>query len=66
MRTHYCFGYNGQRIQWAVARLVGRQMQLEYKKRLAKVLAGVEEQEGIVNEMTGYFARVFALPEVVN
>ena len=46
-----------QRIQ------IGRQMQLEYKKRLAQVLAGVENETKIINEMTGYFARVFALPQ---
>ncbi len=42
-----------QRIQ------IGRQMQLEYKKRLAKILAGVEERDEVIEEMSGYFARVF-------
>ncbi|MEM8488024.1 MAG: 4-hydroxyphenylacetate 3-hydroxylase N-terminal domain-containing protein [Bacteroidota bacterium] len=45
-----------QRIQ------IGRQMQLEYKKRLAQVLAGIEGRDTLIEEMTGYFARVFALP----
>jgi len=47
-----------QRIQ------IGRAMQLEYKKRLAKVIAGIEvagDKEVLVEEMTGYFARVFKL-----
>ena len=48
-----------QRIQ------IGRQMQLEYKKRLAKILAGIEieaEKDTIVAELSGYFERVFKLP----
>ncbi len=44
-----------QRIQ------IGRAMQLEYKKRLAKVLAGVEARDEAVTELTGYFGRVFEL-----
>lgn len=44
-----------QRIQ------IGRMMQLEYKKRLAKVLAGIEvdDSEVLVNELGDYFERVF-------
>jgi len=51
-----------QRIQ------IGRSMQLEYKKRLAKIIAGVpveladDEGEQVLDEATGYFARVFKLP----
>lgn len=44
---------------------IGRAMQLEYKKRLARALAGVKldtDSEAIVEELSGYFARVFALP----
>jgi 4-hydroxybutyryl-CoA dehydratase/vinylacetyl-CoA-Delta-isomerase len=44
---------------------IGRAMQLEYKKRLARALAGIEtaaDREAVVEEMSGYFARVFALP----
>ena len=44
-----------QRIQ------IGRAMQLEYKKRLAKVLAGVEDRDKTVTELSGYFERVFRL-----
>jgi len=47
-----------QRIQ------IGRQMQLEYKKRLAKALAGIEVGENkdlLVEEMGSYFARVFKI-----
>ena len=47
-----------QRIQ------IGRQMQLEYKKRLAKVLAGIDEvdhDDELVQELGGYFAEVFRL-----
>lgn len=47
-----------QRIQ------IGRAMQLEYKKRLAKVLAGIatnEEKEPVIEKLSGYFARVFDL-----
>ncbi|MEK6805365.1 MAG: 4-hydroxyphenylacetate 3-hydroxylase N-terminal domain-containing protein [Pseudomonadota bacterium] len=44
---------------------IGRTMQLEYKKRLARVLSGIETEKDkneVVEELTGYFARVFALP----
>jgi len=44
-----------QRIQ------IGRAMQLEYKKRLAKVLAGIENAGDTVNELSGYFERVFKI-----
>ena len=47
-----------QRIQ------IARSMQLEYKKQLAKALAGIETDapEGeVIEEMAGYFARVFKL-----
>ena len=43
-----------QRIQ------IGRMMQLEYKKRLAKIIAGVvkeENQDVLINELSGYFER---------
>jgi len=47
---------------------IGRAMQLEYKKRLARVIAGVETEHGakkaeVVDELGGYFERVFALPK---
>jgi len=41
-----------QRIQ------IGRMMQLEYKKRLAKSIAGVDNPEEVVEELGGYFERV--------
>lgn len=44
--------------------LIGRSMQLAYKKRLAKILAGIEtetDKSTIVSELSGYFARVFKL-----
>ena len=47
-----------QRIQ------IGRMMQLEYKKRLAQIIAGVveeEEQDMLMNELSGYFERVFKI-----
>ncbi|NND30973.1 MAG: 4-hydroxybutyryl-CoA dehydratase, partial [Saprospiraceae bacterium] len=47
-----------QRIQ------IGRMMQLEYKKRLARVIAGIEleeDKENLVTELEGYFIRVFNL-----
>jgi 4-hydroxybutyryl-CoA dehydratase/vinylacetyl-CoA-Delta-isomerase len=46
-----------QRIQ------IARQMQIGYKKRLAKNLAGVDEGESaqIVNEQSEYFDRIFGL-----
>ena len=46
-----------QRIQ------IGRMMQLEYKKRLAKVLAGIPidmNKNEVVNELGDYFERVFS------
>lgn len=45
-----------QRIQ------IARNMQLEYKKRLAKIIAGIETEEEhdlLINDLTGYFGRVF-------
>jgi len=46
-----------QRIQ------IARQMQLEYKKRLAKVLAGIDaKDEEIIEEASDYFTRVFSVP----
>jgi 4-hydroxybutyryl-CoA dehydratase/vinylacetyl-CoA-Delta-isomerase len=50
-----------QRIQ------IARTMQLEYKKRLARVLAGVdgvEVPDEITDELSGYFAEVFRIPRV--
>ena len=47
-----------QRIQ------IGRAMQLEYKKRLAKIISGVVEEEDkdlVINELSGYFERVFKI-----
>jgi 4-hydroxybutyryl-CoA dehydratase/vinylacetyl-CoA-Delta-isomerase len=47
-----------QRIQ------IARNMQLEYKKQLAKALAGIKTevaQGEVIEEMAGYFARVFKL-----
>jgi len=45
---------------------IGRAMQIEYKKRLARILAGIEgaaDSKGqVVEELSGYFARVFGLP----
>lgn len=44
---------------------IGRAMQLEYKKRLARLLAGIDSTEAdeTAEELSGYFARVFALPK---
>ena len=39
--------------------------ELEYKQRLARILAGIEEAQddgGVVDELGGYFAEVFRLP----
>ncbi|RMG88301.1 MAG: 4-hydroxybutyryl-CoA dehydratase [Bacteroidetes bacterium] len=47
-----------QRIQ------IGRMMQLEYKKRLAKIIAGIEtetDKDLLIGELTGYFERVFKI-----
>lgn len=47
-----------QRIQ------IGRTMQIEYKKRLAKILAGIEvetDKDMLVSELSGYFSRVFKI-----
>lgn len=44
---------------------IGRAMQLEYKKRLARALSGVDEEMDaaeVAEEMSGYMARVFKLP----
>ena len=42
-----------QRIQ------IGRMMQLEYKKRLAKSIAGIDNPGEVAEELSGYFERVF-------
>jgi 4-hydroxybutyryl-CoA dehydratase / vinylacetyl-CoA-Delta-isomerase len=42
-----------QRIQ------IYRQMQTDFKKQLARVLSGIEDRETLVEELSGYFARVF-------
>ena len=44
-----------QRIQ------IGRQMQLDFKKKLARALAGIDtiDREALLEEVTGYFERVF-------
>jgi len=45
-----------QRVQ------ISRMMQLEYKKRLAKVISGIEMEENkdkLVEEIESYFGRVF-------
>lgn len=45
---------------------IGRSMQIEYKKRLARVLAGVEtdaDRGALVEALGGYFSRVFKLPD---
>lgn len=42
--------------------MIARMMQIEYKKRLAKILSGIElpnNKEEVVAELSGYFARVF-------
>lgn len=47
-----------QRIQ------IGRLMQLEYKKRLARIIAGIDTEEDkdiVVEEVSGYFERVFRI-----
>ncbi len=45
--------------------LIGRMMQLEYKKRLARSLSGIEsavdDKDKVVEELEGYFSRVFKL-----
>ncbi|MBT8219749.1 MAG: 4-hydroxybutyryl-CoA dehydratase [Bacteroidia bacterium] len=47
-----------QRIQ------IGRLMQLEYKKRLSKILAGIDvEDEQAIDEMSSYFSRIFKLDD---
>ena len=44
---------------------IGRAMQLEYKKRLARVLAGIDtgtDADDVIQELGSYFERVFRLP----
>ncbi len=44
---------------------ISRYMQIEYKKRVAKILAQVDDQEetnGVINEISDYFNRVFEIP----
>jgi 4-hydroxybutyryl-CoA dehydratase/vinylacetyl-CoA-Delta-isomerase len=48
-----------QRIQ------IGRQMQLDFKKALAKNLAGIDPdvQAGVIDTVSDYFERVFSIPD---
>jgi len=42
--------------------MIGRTMQIEYKKRLARILSGIEsidDKDNVVGELSGYFERVF-------
>ena len=39
--------------------MIQREMQTEFKKKLARILAGIEEREALVEEISGYFASVF-------
>lgn len=39
--------------------MIQREMQTEFKKQLARVLAGIEQRDEIVADLSGYFARVF-------
>lgn len=41
--------------------MIQREMQTEFKKKLARILAGVEEREAIAEEISGYFAIVFTV-----
>ncbi|MGI9545325.1 MAG: 4-hydroxyphenylacetate 3-hydroxylase family protein [Cyclobacteriaceae bacterium] len=46
--------------------MISRTMQLEYKKRLAKVLAGIdmpEDKDQVIEELSDYFGRVFKIPK---
>ena len=46
--------------------LIGRNMQLEYKKQLAKILAGItikEDQAVLTEEISGYLERVFSISQ---
>ena len=47
-----------QRIQ------IARKMQVEFKKQLAKTLAGIpaESQQEVSEDLSDYFARVFSIP----
>jgi 4-hydroxybutyryl-CoA dehydratase/vinylacetyl-CoA-Delta-isomerase len=58
--THGAGSPQAQRIQ------IGRQMQLDFKKQLAKTLAGVsaDAADEITSELTGYMARVFAAEDI--
>ncbi|MCB9452288.1 MAG: 4-hydroxybutyryl-CoA dehydratase [Anaerolineaceae bacterium] len=46
-----------QRIQ------IYRQMQTDFKKGLARILAGIDERDSLVEALSGYFARVFDVPK---
>ena len=46
--------------------LIGRHMQLAYKKRLAQILAGIEDvsiEQDVIEELGSYFQRVFKIPD---
>jgi 4-hydroxybutyryl-CoA dehydratase/vinylacetyl-CoA-Delta-isomerase len=39
--------------------MIQREMQTAFKKQLARILAGIEQRDEIVDDLSGYFARVF-------
>lgn len=41
--------------------MIQREMQADFKKQLARILAGIEQRNAIVEDISGYFGRVFAV-----
>ncbi len=39
--------------------MIRREMQTDFKKQLARILAGIEQRDDIIADLSGYFARVF-------
>ena len=46
--------------------LIGRMMQLEFKKRLAQNLAGIKNKDEVVEELSAYFSRVFKIEPAIS
>lgn len=41
--------------------MIQREMQTEFKKQLARILAGIEKRDEIIDDLSGYFGRVFTV-----
>ena len=41
--------------------MIQREMEADFKKQLARILAGIDDRDEIIEDVSGYFGRVFAV-----